>query len=106
MQQGGIERAGTQLRDREIEIARRGGRTLRSRAVAASGARLGALVAAGTDLRGCFGIDEVLQAGLEEAAEQFLVSEVEVLEQFSDKSGQGRLVVGRRLPGAPTPPRK
>lgn len=94
LQQRGIERASTQLRDRQLELPSRDGQTLRSHTITARGAGRGSFVAVRADLHGRLGIDEVPEPGLEESAEQLLVREVEVLEQITDESRQGRLMMG------------
>ena len=93
MEQSGIERAGTQLRDRQIELSSRGGQALGTGAVTTGRESLGAFVASSADLRRGFGIDEVLKAGSEEPAKQLLMREIKILEQSTDEIGQGRLMV-------------
>ena len=89
MQERGIERPGAEFPDREVELAGRSGQARGPGADTAGRAGPGALVAAGADGRGCFGVDQVLQASLEEPAERALVGEVGLFEQFADQSRQG-----------------
>ena len=96
MQQGGEERAVAQLGDRHLQLSRRGGHGLGAGTVAAGGAVLAALVAAGADLHGCFRVDQVLHPGLQQAAEQLVACRVGIIQEFLDQGRQGRLVVGHR----------
>ena len=50
----------------------------------------GAFVRASADLDGGFSIDEILKAGLEQAAEDIVVSKVRVGEDFRNQGRQGR----------------
>ena len=56
----------------------------------------GALVALRADHGGGLGVDQVLQPGLEQAAEDVVVSEIGVGKDLPDQRGHGRLVTGHR----------
>ena len=68
-----------------------GGKDLLAGAVAAGGALTGAFVTVRADPGGDFGVDEVLQAGLQQASERFLVGEARIVEEFLQASFSGGL---------------
>ena len=96
VQQGREERSLTQCGDRQVEVPGRGGQSLRARPVEARHTLLSAFVAASADLGASLGVDQVLQAGLQQAPKQFLVRERGIIEEFLQQARQGRLVVGHR----------
>ena len=96
VEQGGEERAGAKLGDGELDLAGGGGHRLEALAVAPVGALRRALVAPRADHGGGLGVDQVLQPGLEQAAEDLVVSEIGVGKDFPDQRGHGRLVTGHR----------
>lgn len=96
MEQGREERSLTEFGDREVELFCRGREGFGAGAVTAGDAVFGAFVGSGADLGGGLGVDQVLQAGLEESPEQFFVCEGGIGEEFLLQARQGRLVVGHR----------
>ena len=69
VEQGREERSGAKLGDGQFHLPGGGGHGLGPRAVAPVGAMRGALVAPRADHGGGLGVDQVLQPGLEQAAE-------------------------------------
>ena len=96
VEQGGEERPRAKLGDRQLDLAGGGGHGLGPRAVAAVGAMRRALIAPRADHGGGLGVDQILQPGLEQTAEDLVVSKIGVGKDFPDQRGHGRLVTGHR----------
>lgn len=94
VEQGREERSGPKLGDGELDLPGGGGHRLEALAVAPVGAMRGALIAPRADHGGGLGVDQVLQPGLEQTAEDLVVSEIGVGQDFPDQRGHGRLVRG------------
>jgi hypothetical protein len=93
LQQRREEAALAQLRDRQLDVPRRGRDQLRAMPVALRRASLGALMRAGADDRGRFRFDQLLQDPLQRGADR--VGHLPGLER-GEQFGQVRLAEGHR----------